>query len=186
MVERSVEMKAQMGAGDLGNIREIKDKLEDKQEYWLGTIFGRARGLSYRANPQDPNTPSIALTGIFEGLPHDPDRALVRATRLFLPASVQGILVAAVRGDKKDAINKAPARGKAVEMAGNEIEVVVEVGIRRNTKTEIGFEYITAYKPRANEIDPLSEMRKSLPAPRREGQRLLEGPAKTTKGKKRK
>src|SRR4051812_47455333 len=99
MANRGIEIKSTIQASQLGNAKAVHALPEgDKSIISLGTIFGKATGISCRHNPMDENVPAVALTGIFEAVPSDPNATALRGQRLFLPSSVQGIMVQAVLG----------------------------------------------------------------------------------------
>lgn len=164
---RKVEFAARFQPAMLGDVLAIAKAPEGSTEVFkLGIIVGIARGLSFRANPQDPSAPAIALTGVFEGVPSDPARAIIRSTACFLPKSVHELVVASVRGDNGGDAPKMPARGQKVDVAGQEVKVAFEIGAKKSKVAGgAGYEFVTRaiFDPQA--VDPLADLKQALLAP---------------------
>lgn len=188
-MSQTVKIVSTMGVKDVGgSLGAMIKSMEKGDERMIGTIFGKANGVSYRSN-KFGDAPSKALIGTFEGVPLDPDMPSVRSSRAFLPNNIQSILIAAVEGeniDKKDIPKKAPPLGKGIDLEGVKVvEFIVEVGIRKIVTDEgEKYEYICAMPSKPDEKDDLADMRAvALSIMKREAPKQLAAPK--AKGKKR-
>ncbi len=139
----------------------------------LGTVGIEVRALSYRHNPQDETTPSIALVGPCKFIPADPQYPELRAMRCFLPGAVHDAIVAGLEGDSKRPVEKSPGRkDKPITVAlGQVVPVVLEVAVQSN-ESAVGYKYLTQANKKVplKLEDPLARLFsqagiKSLPAP---------------------
>lgn len=171
----SITMLAQLSPGDmLGPQKQEVRAAADKTVTPLGTLIGEVRGLSYRHNPQDETTPSIALVGPFKFVPSSPNRPELRAMRAFLPGAVHDAIVASLEGDNKRPVDKSPGRkDKAINVnIGAVVPVVLEVSAETAESTAVGYRYVTqnSKKVPLQLDDPLARLSalagvKALPAP---------------------
>lgn len=167
--------------GDLSAVRKLPDG--DKTIIPLGSVIGKVTGISYKFNPNNPEEPSIALNGMFEGIPADPKRAVIRSPRWFPPNAICKMIASAIT--KNQPMPKAARglkRGQSVDIQGaGTIPIAVEIGVRK-TGTAIGYEYVTAVhgNENADVADALADVRGLLP----EGPTLLALPAPGDKGRK--
>ena len=168
-VARKVEIVNRFQAAMLGDVAAIAKLPEGSTEtHMLGIVVGIARGLSFRTNPQDPSAPSIGLTGVFEGVPIDPNRPILRSTTAYLPKAVHELVIERVRGDGKGEVPKMPARGQKVDVIGNEVRIAFEIGARKSKVAGgAGYEFVTRAVRDPEEVDPLADLK----------QKLLGGPA---------
>jgi hypothetical protein len=151
-------------AGDLTKALAGISVTDTKTIAMLGTIIGMSDGLSYRANPYG-DEPAIALTGVFEAMPFDPEGVTVQSASLFLPKSVQDILVKAAADGNEHAVTKAPKRGQKVDVPAKQLKVMCEVGIRRTTSKDgdsSGYEYIVNLIGEQQKIDVLESLRAEI------------------------
>lgn len=143
-IVQSWEPRNKFSAGDLGDAKQVH-KLEDgdKTVMLLGTVYGKVTGMSYKFNPNNPEDPSIALNGIFEAVPADTSRSIIRAPRFFPPNAVAKLVAQAIVGDKSPDGISGLQRGKSVDIAaeGGMIPLGVQIGVRK-TGTAIGYEYV--------------------------------------------
>lgn len=172
-----LQLKTQIGHQDLvEDVKKFVGEIPEgsKEARVMGFMRGRAHGLSYRNNPQDETKPSIALRGVFEGVPADPRRATLRGVRCYLPGSVHDMIVAAIRGDHDDAVTEMPKRGKAIDIDGNVVMFGVEVSVKR-TDTPIGYEYAVRTMRELVGNDPLADVREEFKIPDTMQARALAG-----------
>lgn len=131
-------------------------------ETMLGTLLGEARGLTYRANDNDENTPSVGITGPFKFVPADTARPEIWAQVTYLPRSVHDTVITALEGDRVRPVDKAPKRGQGVNVQlppGTVMRIVLEIGVKRDDSV-IGYQYITRGNPKIPLAlhDPLAEL----------------------------
>src|SRR6185312_7653860 len=86
----------------------------------IGTVLGRASGISYRNNPNDPDVPTLAVTGQFEATPVDERAPIMVAPAIFLPTVFCRMLEAElIKGEAlTQRPKKPPAKGKSVNVEG--------------------------------------------------------------------
>jgi hypothetical protein len=143
-----------------GNLRKIADGMEPKEIKPIATILGYADGLSVRNNPQKPDEPAIALTGLFEGTPTDQALDIVIATSAFLPSALQDQYVKLVLGNKPLPKGAPPARGKGIAIEGSaRVPIVCEVGIQAMPDTAVGYVFTTSLMKAKGDVDPLADLR---------------------------
>jgi hypothetical protein len=142
-------------------ISELKARpKENRDPVRLGIILGRVRGLSLRSNDYDI-VPSVAFTGVFEGVPAIAGKDRIRSAACFLPKMITGTLAATVMGDKPMPIDVAPKRGNHTDVEGlNEIVVALVISIVRD-ESEVGYRFEVAMHGRDAFLtsDPLAEAR---------------------------
>lgn len=149
-------------AGDISAALLTLDPKDTKTVAYLGAIYGKATGLSYRSNKYSEE-PSIALVGAFEAQPFDANAAVVRAPSLFLNAAVQAMLVKAMIGDGEHAVTVAPKLGKKVDVdLGKEMPVRCEIGITRAEGEGAGYRFIINMIGEQEKVDVLDQMRAEL------------------------
>lgn len=172
---RLVETKNAIQMGHLGNLAAIAAAIPDgnREAVTVGYIVGKASGLSYRANPNDPNQPSVGLMGIFEATPCDNAAPILVGKVIFLPKGAMDVLVPLFASiDQKDVPKKAPPKGKAIDLAATEvIPLQLEIGIRKNTGAGVGYEFAVSMPDTFRGEDMLADLRKdfipaSLAAPK--------------------
>lgn len=185
-IEKMFEYPARLQMSMLAPVKAMAEKIPegDKEVYIVGYVFGEARGVSYRNNPNSADgEAAIALLGIFEGvpsykdmdgLPVCADRAGLRSGVLFLPPQAQSVVVNAVAGDHEKP--ETPKRGKRVDMLGITVPITFEIGIRKSS-SPVGYEWVTRGLAKVEQVSPLDRMRASLklPAGADLGKRIADG-----------
>ena len=177
-VAKMMEYPARLQMSMLGPVREIAASIPegDKEVRIIGYVFGEARGVSYRNNPNSSDgEAAIALVGAFEGIPSyadypgmHPDNASAKRAGLasgvaFLPPQAQAIIVAQVRGPNAD-IPATPKRGPRVDQLGVVVPISLEIGIRKSG-SPVGYEWITRGLANVKAQSPLERMRAALGLP---------------------
>lgn len=164
------EMKNAIQMGHFANLAGMLDSIAkgDRTVHVIGHVLGRASGVSYRANPNDPNVPTIAITGQFEATPVDVNSPIMLAPAIFLPTAFCKMLEAElVKGEAKlkEKPKKAPAKGKAVNVEGVvEIPLALEIGIRKNESASgVGYEFSVVQAGDSKGQDPFADLRGLLP-----------------------
>lgn len=156
---------ATLGPKDAGDIAGALASLpanDTKSVAYLGAIYGKATGLSYRSNKYGDEA-SVALVGAFEAQPFDPNAAVVRAPSLFLNRAVQDMLVKAMMGDTPHSVTTAPKLGKKIDVdLGMAMPVRCEVGITRADGEGAGYRFVINMIGDQEKIDTLDEMRSEL------------------------
>jgi hypothetical protein len=145
-----------------GLMSQVKAAKDDDTIHNLGVIFGKVRGLSLRSNVFGEE-PSKAFTGIFEGIPAHGGR--YRSTSCFLPRAINDTLTAAVVGDHKMPIDRAPKRGEKIEVTGlNELTFAISIAVQHDD-SEVGFRYVcTMHGQDAFALqDPFADLRPLIP-----------------------
>lgn len=149
-----------------GLLEEVKARPKGSREVTvIGAIIGRVRGLSMRSNAYS-DEPSLAFIGIFDGMPAHIPGAKIRSQACFLPRLINNTLAAAVQGDNKLPLDKAPKKGQKLDVWGlNEINFAVEIGVVHDD-SEVGFLYkVKQYGPDAFLLsDPLEAVRPLIPS----------------------
>jgi hypothetical protein len=161
----------------------------DRTVHAIGYITGKARGVSFRSNPNG-GEPTLALNGIFEGVSTEAGHAVMVAPTVFLPMAFTKSIAAVLMGEKKWP-DKAPPKGKWIDVDGTgEVELVLEIGIRKNSGAGVGYEFaVTQMNGGAEKSDALSELREFLPKEiaQHAAPKALPAPAKSAgKGKSKK
>lgn len=145
----------------------------DKEVRVIGYIFGVARGVSFRNNPNGDEA-AEALQGAFEGIPsyldeawmEDGDkcskRARLASAVCFLPSAANRAVVKAILGpDYRGQEN--PKRGKRVDQLGIEVPINIEVGIRKTGGEDgVGYEWVVRGLAKISGESPIERMRKAL------------------------
>jgi hypothetical protein len=155
------DMRTAISPGDLGNIPALIAATEagSKTPLILGVIIGKTSGISFRNNPNG-EMPSVALRGIFEFIPNlevSPGMVGLRAPLLYLPTNVQQIFLAGAM--KRDTpIPAKVERGKSIDAEGNEVQIKVQMGVRRHP-SPIGYQYLAMMLQDMTVVDPLADMR---------------------------
>lgn len=182
-----VEYPARLQMSMLAPVRKMAELIAegDKEVYIVGYVFGEARGVSYRNNPNSADGENaVALTGIFEGVPafedmpglteKCADRALLRAGVLFLPTQAQDQVAKAVYGDEAPA--EKMKRGQRSDKLGVTVPLSFEIGIRKSGGP-VGYEWVTRGLANVVQVSPLDRMRAALnlPAGADIGQRIAAG-----------
>lgn len=166
------EMKNAIQMGHFANLGAMLESIAkgDRTVHVIGHVLGRATGISYRANPNDPNTPTIAVTGQFEATSVDGNAPVMVAPAIFLPTAFCRMLeTELIKGVEKIAEKpkKAPAKGKAVNVEGVcEIPLALEIGIRKNEGASgVGYEFsvVQAQSSDGKISDPFADLRALLP-----------------------
>lgn len=160
---RPVEYRTRIGTGEMISEQEkalVRGFPEgDKTVVMLGTVFGKAHGVSWRKNNFSDDIPASALMGIFEFIPSVIGRSILRAPALFLPASAQAIAVAAVSGGKPPP--SVPKRGASVDAVGDVVLIEFEIGVRKDANA-VGYAFVSNGKRELSQTDELAEMRAML------------------------
>lgn len=174
-VAKMFEYPARLQMSMLAPVKAMAEKIAegDKEVYTVGYVFGEARGVSFRNNPNSADgEAAIALIGIFEGVPSYIDmpglppcdqRAGLRSGVLFLPPQAQSQVVAAVRGPDAET-PETPKRGKRVDQLGVTVPITFEIGIRKS-QSPVGYEWVTRGLANVEQVSPLDRMRAALKLP---------------------
>lgn len=180
-----IQTQGKLHPGALGDPKELVANLqgdEARKIHMLGSIIGMIDGISVRSNPNDETKPSIGFKGIFEGIPVDPSKPLIRAPLLFLPESITAIVAKALLGDKPMPTER-PQRGKPIDaVTADQMEVGLEIGVKK-TNTPIGYEYVIKTAQEMTKVDPLADLRTRLAG--RVGVPQLPAPKSEQGGKRR-
>lgn len=137
---------------------------DTKTEVMLGSIIGMATGLSYRKN-NFGDGPSVALTGMFEAIPSDPKKDGARSPSLFMPQSVQAMLVQAMLDGTDEApVTKMPKQGERIDVqTGKTLKILFQVAVRRNAAVGgAGYEFVVSHAGETEKIDILEQLRVEL------------------------
>lgn len=162
----------------LAPVRKLAELIPDgdKDSYTVGYVFGEARGVSFRNNPNSTDdAPAKALLGVFEGIPSyvdldglPEDMSCARRPRLasgvcFLPPQAQETIVAAVLGaDAHDMpSNKELKRGQRSDKLGVVVPINVEIAIRKSG-SPVGYEWVVRGLASVSAQDPIERMRAAL------------------------
>lgn len=166
-----VEAKNVIQMGMFGNLPAIAAGIPEgsKEAVTVGYVVGFADGLSYRNNPNG-GEPSIGLNGQFECTPTTPDQPIIVGKTIFLPAGFMSTIIPALHdrlseADKKLIPNKAPPKGKAIDVKvadGERIAIQAEIGIRRNSGAGVGYEFAVTLVRDAKAVDPFAELRSGI------------------------
>lgn len=175
-VEAMTEYPNRLQMSMLAPVKKIAAMIPDgdKEVYVIGYVFGEARGVSFRNNPNSTDgTAAEALTGVFEGTPAYADmpwmeendkckhRARLASAVCFLPPSAQSAVVKAVLGDHEKPTDV--KRGKRVDQLGVAVPISVEVGIRKNSgEGGVGYEWVVRGLAKVTAESPIERMRKQL------------------------
>lgn len=116
----------------------------------LYTVMGIANGIRTGNSTYGE---WLALTGQFEAMNLETGEAFV-APQCFLPEPLNGLIAAKVRTPDEN--------GKPVS-----VRFAVEVGLKP-AKSTFGYEYTVRELVDASENDPLADLRKSLPEPKKQ------------------
>ena len=170
-----VEYPARLQMSMLAPVRKMAELIPegDKEVYIVGYVFGEARGVSYRNNPNSADGENaVALTGVFEGVPafgdmvglneKVADRALLRSGVLFLPTQAQDQVAKAVYGDEAPA--EKMKRGQRSDKLGVTVPLSFEIGIRKSGGP-VGYEWVTRGLANVVQVSPLDRMRAALQLP---------------------
>lgn len=147
----------------------------DREVYICGYVFGEARGVSFRNNPNSTDgSAAEALIGVFEGVPSyedmewmtDADKSAKRPRLAsgicFLPGAAQTAVVKAILGadyQKPTDIK----RGKRADQLGVTVPISIEIGIRKNKGDDgAGYEWVVRGLANVTAESPLDRMRKAL------------------------
>lgn len=174
-VAKMMEYPARLQMSMLAPVKAIAASIPegDKEVRICGYIFGEARGLSYRNNPNSTDgEAAIALIGVFEGVPSYEDfegmkpgegsanRAGLGSGVLFLPPQAQAMIVAKVRGPDAE-IPETPKRGQRVDQLGVTVPLSIEIGIRKSN-SPVGYEWVTRGLANVAVKSPIERMREAL------------------------
>jgi hypothetical protein len=175
MIEKMMEYPSRLQMSMLAPVKALAELIPagDKEVRVVGYVFGEARGISYRNNPNSADgEAAIALTGLFQGVPSYTDadglpkcaeRAELRSGVLFLPPQAQAAVVEAVRGPDAE-IPETPKRGKRVDQLGVTVPITFEIGIRKSDGP-VGYEWVTRGLQKVEQVSPLDRMRQALQLP---------------------
>lgn len=145
----------------------------DKEVYIVGYVFGEARGVSFRNNPNSTDGEAAkALIGVFEGIPSYQDmdgvppcseRARLASGVCFLPTQAQETIVAAVLANDNDPrpSNTEIKRGQRSDKIGVVVPISAEIGIRKSS-SPVGYEWVVRGLANASAVDPVERMRLQL------------------------
>lgn len=162
------EMKNAIQMGHFGNLAAIAASIPDgdKTSRVIGYVTGKAKGVSYRANPNG-SEPSVGLNGIFEATPVQEGLPVMVAPTIFLPTSFCMMVAGVLMGNQKPP-KSAPPKGKPINVDGvAEVPLVLEIGLRKNAGSSgVGYEFsVTEMIDNGGQADDaLAELREFLPA----------------------
>lgn len=204
------EYPARLQMAMLAPVKKIASLIPagDKEARIVGYVFGEARGVSFRNNPNSTDDePAKALIGVFEGTPAyddmpglDENEKCARRPRLasgicFLPTQAQEVIVAAVLNGDTDGKprNTEIKRGQRSDKLGVVVPVSVEVAIRKSDGP-VGYEWVVRGLANVTAVDPVERMRQlmgtgpgarlALLVDRADGSVQKELPAPASSGKK--
>lgn len=172
------EYPARLQMSMLAPVKKIAQLIEegDKETYVVGYVFGEARGVSFRNNPNSSDGEAAsALIGVFEGIPSYEDmegmeegekcerRARVASGVLFLPTQAQATIVAAVlqNDESPRPSNSDIKRGQRSDKLGVVVPISAEIGIRKSN-SPVGYEWVVRGLANASAENPIERMRKQL------------------------
>jgi hypothetical protein len=172
------EYPARLQMSMLAPVKKIADAIKDgdKEVRVVGYVFGTARGVSFRNNPNSTDGEAAkALIGAFEGIPSyvlepgmsaDDDvskRARLASGVCFLPPQAQEVLVSAILAshDGGTPSNSDIKRGQRSDQLGVEVEVSLEIGIRKSG-SPVGYEWVTRGLSNVVAKSPIERMRERL------------------------
>lgn len=148
----------------------------DKEVRVVGYVFGTARGVSFRNNPNSTDGEAAkALIGAFEGIPSYEDiaglkdeekcerRARLASGVCFLPTQAQEVVVAAILAgnDAPAPSNSQIKRGQRSDQLGVEVPISIEVGIRKSG-SPVGYEWVVRGLANVIAKSPIERMREQL------------------------
>lgn len=163
MTHRIVSTLGPKDAGDITKLLATIEPDDTKTIVYMGVILGKANGVSYRSNKFDPEKPAIALTGVFEATPYDPDGETVQGVSLFLPGAVQSMLVKAIGADEASPTGKVIKLGQKIDVdATKELLIRVEIGLQRADGDGVGYRFVINHAGEAEKIDALEGLRADL------------------------
>lgn len=149
-------------AGDINAALKTIPEGDGKTVAYLGAIFGKATGISYRSNKYS-DEPSVALVGMFEAQPFDVNGAVVRGNSMFLNQAVQTMLVKAMLGDTPPSVTKAPKLGQKIDVdLGMEMPVKCEIGITRSDGEGVGYRFVINMIGDLTKVNALDQMRAEI------------------------
>lgn len=171
------EYPARLQMSMLAPVRKMAELISegDKEVRIIGYIFGTARGVSFRNNPNaTDDEPAKALLGAFEGIPSYEDmeglqpvaeRARLASGVCFLPPQAQELIVAAIlSGIDGSDIPKNIKRGDRSDRLGVEVPVSLEVGIRKSS-SPVGYDWVVRGLANVKAQSPIDRMREALGLP---------------------
>lgn len=173
------EYPARLQMSMLAPVKKIADLIKDgdKEARVVGYIFGTARGVSFRNNPNSADgQAAAALIGVFEGIPsykneagleeadHSENRPRLASGVCFLPQQAQDTVVAAILAgqDRPDTSNI--KRGQRMDQLGVEVPISIEVAIRKSG-SPVGYEWVVRGLANVKAQSPIERMRESLGLP---------------------
>lgn len=150
LVDKQLVNTIQMNAIDPERLRAFAASPVGTPDIVLGTVIGKIDGFSYRANPQNPAVPSIALTGYFEAVPDNVDAPILIGASVYLPPALQSAILSSIMGDAPRP-DKPIERGKKIDISlggGAKLPIACEIGVKRS-KVEgqgAGYEFTNRLK----------------------------------------
>lgn len=179
-VEKMFEYPARLQMSMLAPVRALAAMIPagDKEVRVVGYVFGEARGVSFRNNPNSADGENAeALIGVFEGVPSFQDftdadgkkhicadRAGLRSGVCFLPVQAQAAVVAAVLGPDGERPTDKIKRGARSDRLGITVPITFEIGIRKSDGP-VGYEWVTRGLAKVEQVSPLDRMRAALKLP---------------------
>jgi hypothetical protein len=172
------EYPARLQMSMLAPVRRIAELLKegDKEAHVVGYVFGKARGVSFRNNPNSADGEAAAgLIGAFEGIPSYVDldgltaaekcegRARLASGVCFLPPQAQATYVNAIlKGmDAERPANSTIKRGQRADVLGVECDINLEIAIRKSN-SPVGYEWVVRGMGNVSAESPIERMRKAL------------------------
>lgn len=175
-VAKMMEYPSRLQMSMLAPVKAIAASIPegDKEVRVVGYIFGEARGVSYRNNPNSTDGEmSAALTGAFEGVPSYEEypgmppelasekRATLGSGVCFLPQQLQAVVVSKIDVNGEGRPRETPKRGQRVDVLGVTVPISVEIGIRKSA-SPVGYEWVTRGMMKVKAMSPLERMREAM------------------------
>lgn len=166
--QKEYPSKLQLGGIDPEALKAVSQReAGDKTETLIGAILGVARGVTRRANPNDPGKPAIGFTGYFEGCPADPNGSLKVSEVLYLTGSLTEAIRAAIEGDAPSPVKPGQVlkRGEHVDTLGTEVPLALEIYARKSANDGgAGYEFAIKSAKEIAGADPLAKLRGEMGA----------------------
>lgn len=144
MLERPVESKSKIVMKILGNPKGGA-VIEPGKQHYLGRVYGKATGISERADP----TGNVykGLKGTFQGEPADITKPIIRSALIYLPRGFFEIVETQFEGDNPAA----------------EVSFAFDV-YTQPADNAAGYEYSLSHVIKPDAKDPLDDMAEQLAA----------------------
>lgn len=176
-LEVMTEYPARLQMSMLAPVKKIAALIPegDKEARIIGYVFGVARGVSFRNNPNSTDGEAAAgLIGAFEGIPQYDDmpgmeegekcahRARLASGVTFLPPQAQAAYVTALLPpDTSRPDNSSIKRGQRSDVLGMEVPISLEVAIRKSS-SPVGYEWVVRGLAKVEAKSPIDRMRELM------------------------